>query len=402
MLRFDYYAKDSKGISRKGIVEAVDQSQAAKILKEKGLVLVSLKRRTEGILSLIKRKIFSHVGTNDIVNFTRQLATMINAGLVITDALTILKAQTENPAMIAIIDSLQKDIEGGSSLSDALKKNSQVFDPVYISLVRSGETAGVLDKILTRLADNLEKQREFVGKIKGAMVYPAIIVSGMVLVGGVMMIFVIPKLLALYQEFQAKLPTSTVILIAMSKFLSKFWWLILALGVGGIFGYKAMNKTEGGRLKIDALISALPIIGKLRKALMLTEFSRTFGLLIEGGILVVEALSVTEGSVSSSIYKRAIATAAKEVERGASLSVALAKTEAFPPLLPQMISVGEETGKLDEVLAKIAYYFEQEAEVGIRNLTTAVEPLVMIMLGIGVGFLVVAVIMPIYNLTSSF
>jgi type IV pilus assembly protein PilC len=402
VISFAYYARDSKGNPKKGLVEAVNRNQAAQILKERGLVVISLKEKRENLLSLVRRRLLSRVGMTDLVNFTRQLATMINAGLVITDALTILKNQTENPNMMLVVDSVQRDIEGGKSFSESLSKNPRVFDPIYIALVRSGESAGVLDKILLRLADNLEKRKALASKIKGAMVYPAIIVSGMVLVATVMMIFVIPELLGLFQEFEATLPTSTLILMAVSNFMVRAWWIVLILIGAAVWVFRRYRKTKMGELKVDSLISSLPVIGKLRRSLMLSEFTRTFGLLIEGGVLVVESLNVARDSVGSAVYKKAITESARDVERGTALAVALARAEVFPPLLPQMISVGEETGKLDEVLLKIATYFEQEAEVLIRNLTTAIEPIIMILLGIGVTFLIVAVILPIYNLTSQF
>lgn len=402
MLSFNYYARDKEGNPRRGVVEAIDKLSAAKILKERELVVISIEVKTEGVFGVIRRRMFSRIGTGEVVNFTRQLATMINAGLVITDALTILKSQTENPNMAFIIDSIQKDIEGGNSLSGALSKYPNIFSSVYVALVKSGETAGILDKILTRLADNLEKQREFEGKIKGAMIYPVIVVSGMVLVAIVMMIFVVPKLLDLYKEFEATLPLPTVILMAASNFMVAYWWVVLVILAAGGWFLRRFLATRYGKIKLDELFFAFPVIGKLRKAMLLTEFTRTLGMLIGGGILVVDALAVGKGAIKSAIFQEAIDEAAREVEKGTSLAVALAKAGVFPPLLPQMISVGEETGKLDEVMMKISSYFEQEGEVAIRNLSTAIEPLIMVTLGIGVGFLIVAVIMPIYNLTSQF
>jgi type II secretory pathway component PulF len=402
MLKFNYYVRDPSGKPHKGLVEAVDKSQAAQILKEKGYIIITLNPKTEGLLTVIKRRFFTRVGMNEVVNFTRQMATMINAGLVITDALTVLKAQTPNPSMVAVIDSLQKEIEAGTSFSQALRKHKHLFGSIYIALIRSGETAGILDRILSRLADNLEKQREFIGKIKSAMVYPFIIVVGMIIVATIMMIFVIPKLLDLYQEFEATLPTSTMILMSISNFLVKFWWLSLLLIIAAAWGLRVFLKTDFGKMKLDLLIFSLPAVGKLRKAMILAEFSRTLGLLIEGGVLVVDALSVVKEAVASAACRKAIDEAGEEVEKGAALAVALAKAEIIPPLLPQMISVGEETGKLSEVLLKISSYYEQEAETAIRNLTTAVEPVIMIILGVGIAFLIISVIMPIYNLTSQF
>ncbi|MCJ7804853.1 type II secretion system F family protein, partial [Patescibacteria group bacterium] len=301
-----------------------------------------------------------------------------------------------------LISDVLHQVESGVTLSDALEKHSLVFDQIYIALIRSGETAGVLDKILSRLADNLEKQAEFRRKIKGAMVYPIIVIGGMLAVVAVMIIFVIPKLTTIYEEFQADLPTSTKILIAVSKFASHYWWLVAALLAGLVFLGRLLSKNPLLRRQFDELLFKLPIIGKLRKTMILTEFTRTLGLLIGSGILIVEAIEVTTKSLNSPNYEEKMKEVSKEVEKGLPLATALAKTEIFPPLLPQMVAVGEETGKLDEVLAKVSVYFEQEADTAVKGLTTAIEPLIMIVLGIGVGFLMLSIIMPIYNLTSKF
>lgn len=402
MRQYSYYAKTNEGENKRGLIEASTPEQAAKILKERDYVVISLIEKRESFLAVIKRRLFSRVGVEEVVNFTRQLSTMINAGLVITDALAILKSQTENPNMVQIVDSIQKEIEGGSNFSDALSRYPHIFDLVYVALIRSGEAAGVLDKMLLRLADNLEKKREFNRKIKGAMVYPAIIVCGMIVVGAVMMVFVIPEMLDLYKEFDATLPTPTLILMAITNFASKYWWgFLLFFGVGG-YGLFQFSKTEYGMLWLDGMVAKIPVVGKLRQSVMLTEFTRTLGLLVGGGILVVDALSISIGAMKSAVFRKAVQHAAEEVEKGTSMAVSLAKADVFPPLLPQMVSVGEETGKLDEVLLKIAAYFEQEGEAGVRNLTTAVEPFIMILMGFGVAFLVIAIIMPIYNLTSQF
>lgn len=400
MEKFEYKAKNIESETKKGIVEAKDEKQAVKVLRERGLLVISLKPRSRGLLAGTGG-VFGRVNLTDKVNFTRQLATMMMAGLPVTEALEILEIQSK-PAMAKVISEILRDVEGGGNLASALEKHPNVFDQVYVALIRSGEAAGVLDKILIRLADNLEKEKEFNSKVKGAMIYPVVVVSGMIVVAGIMIIFVIPKMTQIYEEFQAELPAPTKILMAISHFATNFWWLCLIMIAGLIFGFRILSKNPQFRKRYDEIIFSLPIIGNLRKHIMLTEFTRTLGLLISAGILIVDAIDIVRHSLKSPVYERAVTEAGKEVEKGLPLATALARAEVFPPILPQMIAVGEETGKLDEVLLKVSSYFEQEAETAVKGLTSALEPLIMIVLGIGVGFLVIAVIMPIYNLTSQF
>lgn len=401
MAKFNYQAKDKDGKPAKGVVEARDEKQAARILREKNLIIISLKPEAKGFLTEARIGVIGRVGMSDRVKFTRQLATMFSAGLPITDSLTILQTQA-SPKMAIIVEAVLRDVEGGLSLADAMERHPKVFNKIYVSLIRSGEAAGVLDKILNRLADNLEKNQEFIGKVRSAMIYPIIVVAGMGVVGAIMIIFVIPRLMVLYEEFEAELPTSTKILLAISKMATTYWWLSLIILAGAIFGLRAMRRNPVGRKQYDRLLFRLPVFGNLRRVMILTEFSRTFGLLMGAGILVVDAINILKDSTNSPVYESALADAGKHVEKGSPLAMALAKTEAFPPILPQMIAVGEETGKLDEIFSKVSSYFEMEADAAVRNLTTALEPLIMVLLGVGVGFLIISVIMPIYNLTSQF
>lgn len=400
MEKFKYKAKDKDGKTVEGLVEGSDEKQAAKILREKGLLVISLNAKGDDLILQVKRGL-GRINTQDKVNFTRQLSTMVNAGLTITESLSILELQA-SPAMSRLITEVLRQVESGVSLADALEKHNNTFDQIYIALIRSGETAGVLDKVLNRLAENLEKQSEFRRKIKGAMVYPIIVIGGMIAVIAIMIIFVIPKLTLIYEEFQAELPATTKFLIALSKFASKFWWIILVLLGALAFPLKILLRAPVFKRRFDEILFKLPIIGKLRKTMILTEFTRTLGLLVGSGILIVEAIEVTTKSLNSPKYEDRMKEVSKEVEKGLPLATALARTEIFPPLLPQMVAVGEETGKLDEVLGKVSAYFEQEADASVKGLTTAIEPLIMIVLGVGVGFLMMAIIMPIYNLTSQF
>jgi len=401
MEKFRYKAKDTTGRTVVGLVEATDQKQAVKILQGKKLLVISVVPKGKDLLTTTRAGVFERIKFADKVNFTRQLATMISAGLLLTDALTILENQA-SPAMSRLVGEILKEVESGGSLSKALEKHPRVFDQVYVALVRAGEEAGILDNILNRLAENLEKQKEFNSKIKGAMLYPVIVVGGMILVAAIMILFVIPRLTSLYEEFQANLPIATKVLIKISKFATNFWWLGLAALVGLVFALPRLLKNPLFKKQSDRLFFRIPIIGRLRQQIMLAEFTRTLGLLIGAGVLIVDALEIVRRSFTSPIYEQAVTQTAQSVQKGFPLATSLAETNVFPPLLPRMISVGEETGKLGEVLSKVSAYFGQEAEASVKNLTTALEPLIMIVLGIGVGFLIIAVLMPIYNLTSQF
>lgn len=401
MEKFDYKVKTKDGQTKKGVVEARNQKQAVGVLRERGFWVISIKLKGQGVFADFKGSFFKRVKETDKVNFTRQLATMIKAGLPITDALSILEYQS-NPAMGAVVGEILREIEGGGSLTAALEKQSNVFDQIYIALIRAGEAAGVLDEVLERLADNLEKQREFNSKIKGAMLYPAIVIFGMIAVAAVMVIFVIPQMTSIYEEFQADLPTATKILLKISELATSFWWLGLLMIIGLVIGGRVLAKKPEFRQYWDQFLFRVPLLGKLRQNVLLTEFTRTLGLLIGSGVLVVEALGIVQRSLKSSTFFNAVKNATKDVERGLPLATALARTEVFPPLMSQMIAVGEETGKIDDILAKVASYFQQEADTMVKGLTTALEPIILVVMGVGVAFLMIAVIMPIYNLTSQF
>lgn len=403
MRRFNFKAKDRNGKLISGLVEANDERHAASLIREKDLILLSLSTQRKDNLNLILNKFKNRIKEDDVATFTRQLATMVNAGLPITESLLILKNQAQSPALKEMLTQILADVQEGQSLSSAIGKYPNVFSPTYIALIKAGEAGGVLDNVLSRLSDNMEKQVEFKGKIKGAMVYPAIIVIGMVLVAAIMMIFVIPKMLSLYSEFGADLPGPTKVLMSVSGFFAKFWWLMLIIIAFLVNFFITYRKTKTGRRKIDEWILKIPIFGDLQRQVALTELTRTLSLLVGAGVSILEALSILSQISGNAVIGDALEDSAKDVEKGFPLAYAFAKhPEAFPYILFQMVAVGEETGKMSEVLAKVSHVFEVESDQKVKALTSAIEPLVMIVLGIGVGFLVIAVILPIYNLTSQF
>lgn len=401
MNRYNYKAKDKTGRLVTGEVEAASLNDAARLVRGKGLYVIALSAKIDSPLTMIKR-LREKVTSSDVTTFTRQLSTMINAGLPITEALLILRSQSK-ATMQKIVAQVLADVEAGDSFSDALSKHPKIFSETYRALVKSGEVGGVMDQVLLRLADNMEKQQEFGGKVKGALIYPVIIITGMVIVSFIMMIFVIPRLLSLYSDFNATLPLPTRILIGISSFFVNFWYIILILGGGGAYLFNVYRKTKTGRRKIDELAFKIPIFGELQRQVILTELTRTLALMVGSGVSILEALNITSEVVGNTIISDALKDAARQVEKGFPIAFAFARhPEAFPFILSQMIAVGEETGKMDEVLGKISHIFEVESDEKVKGLTAAIEPIVMVILGLGVGFLVIAVILPIYNLTSQF
>ncbi len=397
---FKYKVKNQHGETIAGKVEAQSLAQAAAVLRGRGLLVISVKPQSS-FTSAKLQEFFGGVKQDEVVTLTRQLSTMITAGLPLIQAMSIL-AQQSKPSLSHLVSELQREIEGGSTFAKALERFPKQFSRVYIQLVRAGEIGGVLDEVLQRLADNMEKDKEFRAKTRGALIYPAIVVMALVVVAAVMMIFVIPKLTEMYKDFGAELPLPTQILISMSNFSVNYWWIILAGVIGGTVFFKRWVATKAGRHTFDNFKLKIPVFGILVSKIILTEFARTLSLLLGAGISLLQALQIVSGASSNVIFREAMEESARQVEKGVPLSQSLSSYKVFPPILSQMIAVGEETGKLDDVLMKLSKYFEAESENAVKNMTTALEPMIMIVLGIGVGVMVIAVIMPIYNLTSQF
>ena len=401
MAFFSYKARDSAGKVATGLVEATNKEAATRLLHEKQLFIIGLTETRARSKSAAGTQ-FQRVGFGEIVNFTRQLSTMVVAGLALPEALSILRIQTTNPAMGSVLMEVEHQIVGGGNLGDALAKYPQHFSAIYIALIRAGESSGQLDQVLARLADSLESQRDFRSKVSGAMIYPVIIIIGMAIVVMIMMTVVIPKLTELYADFGVDLPFATQLLISISHFFVGWWWLMIALVVGGGYGFMRWKKTPIGELVIDSFILHIPLFGELQKKIILVEFTRTLSMLISSGIRLLDALRILKDALGNVLFRNAIVDISKKVERGFPLGETFAQYPVFPPIVSQMMKVGEETGKLDDTLLKLSKYFQSESENLVKGLTTAIEPIIMVVLGVGVGFIVISVITPIYNLTSQF
>lgn len=396
---FVYRALDKNKIVR-GKIDGNSDVEVVNYLKNHNLFPIEVKRADISASAI--GQFFDRVSFNDIVDFSRQLAIMLNAGLTLIDCFEILKKQISKLSLLKVITDVDKEVKGGKTLSSALKKYPQFFSNLYISLVKSGEASGKLSEIMLKLAENLEKQREFKGKIKGALIYPIIVISGMFIVMFIMITFVIPRLLNLYKDFNIELPLSTQILIGLSSFSVQFWPVI----VGGVFGGLAVLKkylaTKRGKMQFDKIALRTPVFSNIIKMSVLVDSTRTLSILIGSGISILEALEIIIETTDNMVYQNAFESIYKQVEKGVSVGQAMTNEGIFPPILVQMVTVGEQTGHLDDTLGRISKYFEMESEIAVKTMTTLIEPVILIFLGLGVGFLVTAVITPIYNLTSSF
>lgn len=398
---FAYEAKDAAGDTLQGVVDAPSEQVAGEVLQERGLFVLSLtERRRQGGIE-INIPFFNRVKSRDVAIFARQLSVMISATVPIVQALRILVRQTESTTLKVIVSEVADDVDGGAKFSSALNRYPQVFGNFFISMIKSGETTGRLDETLNFLADQQEKDYDLQQKIRGALIYPAFILSGIVVVGTIMMIFVVPKLTAIIVESGIKLPLSTRILIASSHFFQKDWWLMALIAIVLIAAFRLFARSEAGRLAIDRMQLRLPIVGTLARKIYITRLARSLSTLLQSGVPLTRALEVTADIVGNTVYRMLVESAIKEVEDGNPLSTTFAQSSAVPAMLSQMMNVGEQTGKLDLILGKLADFFTREVENSVANLVTLIEPLVLVILGVGVGLLVSAVLLPIYDLSGA-
>lgn len=403
MTRFFYKAKDWNGKIVKGVADLNSRADVVESIRNNGLVPLDVQTENKSMVQELIKNWLGKANLKQISTFTRQLSTMMTSGLPLTEALSLLKNQTvNNGQMFEILDNTLNSVRGGQSLGDSLSKYKNIFGEAYVASINAGETGGVLEEVLEKLAEGLEKEDEFKGKVKGAMIYPVIVIIGMVIVAFIMMIFVIPKLLGLYSDFGSKMPTPTLILMNISNFSTKYWFLLPLIVVVFFAVFKTGNQNEKFRFKVDSYKLRIPIWGILTKKNIIANSLRTLSMLLSAGIPLVTALKIVAKVADNELYYQAYLFIADRVQKGYSIANSFEEVEIFPPIVNQMVSTGEATGKLDEVLMKVSDYFSKEAEQSVKTLTAAIEPLIMVVLGLGVAFLVIAVIMPIYNLTSQF
>ncbi len=400
MLEFDYTAKDRA--SNKVVhstVKAESEKSAAKVLMEQGYTPLKITEKIEGnnLLASLRNR----VSTKDRVVFTRQLATLINAGLPLAQSLHTVRDQTANKKLQSVAQDIVTSIEGGSSLSVAFAKHPGVFDDVFIALVSAGEASGTLDKALERIADQQEKDAEIMGKVKGAMVYPLIVSLVMVGVIVFMLVTVVPQVGKLYDDLGQDLPLLTQLMVNAADVLTKYWFFALIAAGIGIYFLRQWGMTESGQRTADALKLNVPMFGQLFRKLYMARFARTAETLMSTGVPMLETLSITQRAVNNKYIADAIGRAAEKVKGGKALSLSLKNEEYVLPLVPQMISIGEQSGGIDKMLNKAATFYENELDQTIRAISTLIEPVLMVLLAGMAGVMIGAVLFPIYALVGS-
>ena len=397
---FAYKVRDQTGNVVEGSLEADDASLVVGKLRQMGYTPIAIEQKsTKSFSSDISIPGLSgRIKMKDTAVFSRQFATMINSGLSLIRALAILTEQTENQQLAKVAGDVRLDVERGSSLSAAMSKHPKVFNHLYIAMVKSGEAGGVLDSVLTRLADTIEKQVELRRKIKSAMTYPIVVLVICSVIATAMLLLIVPQFKAIYADLGGTLPLPTRVLISVSDLLKKFFPIFVLLGVGAGFAFRKWIKTDSGRPKWDAFKLRVPVGGSLVRKAALARFSRTLAALTRSGVGILEALDIVAETSGNEIVSNAVRETQGAVKRGDTLARPLAEHEVFPPMVVQMIAVGEETGALDEMLDKIADFYDQEVSATVDALTSLIEPLLICLMGVIVGGMIISLYLPMFNI----
>jgi type IV pilus assembly protein PilC len=400
---FAYKVRDAGGRIVEGELEADDEALVLGKLRQMGYVPVSVSRRDGARFSAEVKLpgLSGRVKLKDVAVFSRQFATMINSGLSLVRALNILATQTENPELARVVGEVRVDVEKGSALSAALAKHPKVFNRLYLAMVRAGEVGGVLDAVLLRLAATIEKQVELRRKVRSAMTYPVIVAVICCLIATAMLIFIVPQFASIYKELDnAVLPLPTRVLIAVSEAVQRFFpFLVLAGGVG-FWAFRRWARSPAGKPHWDAFRLRVPVFGMLARKVALARFSRTLAALTRSGVGILESLEIVADTSGNEVIAAALRDTQQAVKRGDTLARPLATHEVFPPMVVQMISVGEETGALDEMLDKIADFYDQEVEATVDALTSLIEPLLIVFMGVVVGGMIISLYMPMFNIIN--
>jgi type IV pilus assembly protein PilC len=380
-----------------GELELPSKDDVLAHLHRQRLIPVSVREKPKDI----KISFGSGVGTRDIVIFTRQFATMINSGLPLVQSLDILAEQTENEALRKTISEVLYDVESGHTLADAMAKHPKVFTELYTNMVAAGEAGGILDTILLRLATFLEKNDALIRKIKGAMIYPGVIFSVAGAAVLILLIFVIPTFQQMFESAGIPLPLPTRIVIGMSAFLQAYWWAVLIGVIGSVIGIRAYYKTNQGQLVIDSILLKMPILGDLQRKSAVSRFTRTLGTLVSSGVSILEGLEITAKTAGNRVIHDAVMGSRASIAGGETIAGPLKESGVFPPMVVQMINVGEQTGGLDEMLSKIADFYDEEVDAAVEALLAAMEPIMIVVLGVIVGGMIVAMYLPIFDMINA-
>ncbi|MDB4909157.1 MAG: pilus assembly protein PilC [Gemmatimonadetes bacterium] len=395
MPSFTYTARNAKGDLTNGQLEGANRDDVMAQLRKQRLNVVKVDEL------VAKKKKGGKIPMRDVVIFTRQFSTMINSGLPLVQALDILASQSESPHLKDVTRAVVFDVESGHTVADALRKHPNAFTDLYVNMVAAGEAGGILDTILLRLAVFMEKNDALVRKVKGAMIYPGVI---MTVAGGailILLIFVIPVFQNMFASVNMALPLPTRIVIGLSAFVKGFWWAIFGGIAGGIYALKNYYKTDAGKLVIDRLMLKAPVLGDVLRKTAVSRFTRTLGTLIGSGVSILDGLEITAKTSGNRVIQDAIMESRASIAGGETISAPLKKSNVFPPMVISMISVGEQTGGLDEMLSKIADFYDEEVDAAVSNLLSLMEPVMIVFLGVVVGGMVVAMYLPIFDMVNA-
>ena len=396
--KFVWKGKSAKGETLSGEYEATDSREVGEYLRKRKIVITSIKKKPKDIeLKFLQKK---GVGVKDLSVFTRQFATMVNAGLPLVQCLDVLSRQLEKPHFKSVVQQVMADVEGGSTLAESLGKHPKVFSDLYVNMIAAGEAGGILDVILSRLAVFLEKADALQRKVKGAMTYPTIVLT---VAGGAcifMLLFVIPVFAKMFSDFGGTLPGPTRFVMNISNFLRDYWWALLAGSTGAFFAFKTYRATPKGKFMTDKLSLRMPILGTVLRKSAVARFTRTLGTLIGSGVPILQGLEITSRTAGNSVIQRAIESTSKSISQGDTIASPLKESGVFPPMVVQMIGIGEQTGALDEMLSKIADFYDDEVDAAVEALTAAIEPIMIVVMGTMVGGMLVAMYLPMFKMSS--
>jgi type IV pilus assembly protein PilC len=402
MPTFAYTGRTASGEPRKGDIDAMNVAQATAALRRQQIIPSSItEKKGIGSIQIKIPGLGPGIKTKELVVFTRQFATMIDAGLPLVQCLEILASQQDNPEFQRVIYDVKSSVEGGATFADSLKKHPKVFDALFVNLIAAGEVGGILDTILNRLANFMEKAQKLKGKIKSALTYPiAVIVIATLVVTG-LLVWVVPVFEDMFEGFGQALPAPTQLVVGMSNFIQDYWYVLIGIIVGIFIAIRQVRRTEGGRMFTDAVLLRLPVFGDLLRKTAVARFTRTLGTMISSGVPILEALDIVAKTAGNVVVEDAVMKARKSLSEGKTLAEPLAETRVFPPMVTQMIMVGESTGAMDTMLSKIADFYEDEVDVAVEALTSLIEPLLMAFLGVAVGGLVIALYLPIFQIAGA-
>ena len=397
---FNYIGKTRSGTVQKGEIEANDRNAAVAVLRQRQVLVTSIRPRPKDIELKIPG-FGGKVKEKDIVIFTRQLATMIDAGLPLVQCLDILSRQSLNKQFATTIGKIKTDVESGDTFADALRKHPKVFTDFFTNMVEAGEAGGILDTILARLAVYMEKARALKGRVKSAMVYPAAIVSIAILVIVFLMIFVIPVFAEMFESFGGTLPAPTRLIMSLSDFTRRYILYAVPVVVAGIYLFKRFYRTDKGKRLVDSFMLKAPVVGPLIQKVAVAKFTRTLGTLVSSGVPIIDGLQITARTAGNKVVEDAVLAIIGSIKEGQTIAEPLSKQNIFPPMVVQMIEVGENSGALDMMLNKIADFYDEEVDTAVAGLTSLMEPALMVFLGTTIGFVVVAMYLPIFKMAGT-